>query len=44
MKGAGTDEETLVEVLCSRSQEEIALIASAYLAGIIQFPQILNHF
>jgi len=30
MKGLGTDEETLVEVLCSRSQEEVALIASAY--------------
>jgi len=30
MKGVGTDEETLVEVLCSRSQEEVALIASAY--------------
>jgi len=30
MKGAGTDEETLVEVLCSRSSEEIMQIASAY--------------
>jgi len=30
MKGAGTDEETLVEVLCSRSSEEIMQIAAAY--------------
>jgi len=36
MKGAGTDEETLVEILCSRNQEEVALIASAYEAGTRQ--------
>ena len=36
MKGLGTDEETLVEVLCSRSQEEVALIASAYAVGTDQ--------
>ena len=33
IKGAGTDEETLVEVVCSRSREEVLQIAAAYLAG-----------
>jgi len=32
MKGLGTDEETLVEILCSRSQEEVLRIAAAYQA------------
>jgi len=31
MKGAGTDEETLVEIVCSRSREEVIGIAAAYL-------------
>ena len=33
MKGAGTDEETLVEIVCSRSREEVIGIAAAYLEG-----------
>jgi len=33
IKGAGTDEETLVEVVCSRSREEVLQIAAAYLAA-----------
>jgi len=32
MKGGGTDEETLVEILCSRTAEEIKHIANAYLS------------
>jgi len=31
MKGAGTDEETLVEIVCSRNRLEVAQIADAYL-------------
>jgi len=30
MKGGGTDEETLVEILCSRTNEEVKRIADAY--------------
>lgn len=30
MKGGGTDEETLVEILCSRTNEEVKDIAAAY--------------
>ena len=37
MKGLGTDEETLVEILCSRSQEEVLRIAAAYQAGTCSF-------
>jgi len=33
MKGAGTDEETLVEIVCSRNRLEVAQIADAYLEG-----------
>merc|ERR1712071_100963 len=31
MKGGGTDEETLADILCSRTSAEIKLIAAAYL-------------
>ena len=37
MKGLGTDEETLVEILCSRSHEEVLRIAAAYQAGTCSF-------
>ena len=30
IKGAGTDEELLVEILCSRCNEEVQQIAAAY--------------
>merc|ERR1712071_386932 len=33
MKGAGTDEETLVEILCSRTFDEVKQIADAYHAA-----------
>ena len=33
MKGLGTDEETLVEILCSRSYEEVLNITAAYQKG-----------
>ena len=33
MKGGGTDEETLVEILCSRTNEEVKRIADAYEKG-----------
>ena len=36
MKGGGTDEETLVEILCSRTATEIKHISAAYLNGYDQ--------
>ena len=30
MRGAGTDEDVLVEILCSRSYQEVQRIAAAY--------------
>ena len=38
MKGAGTDENILVEILCSRPYDEIQKIAAAYETSNIPHP------